>query len=106
MLDTAAADFNAANASPPTTSMKLLGSGASFRHELLALLENIELIEGLSWRETEQLGTFLQAFEAEPGCVVFREGDPGGYLCLLLPITLCLFVMYLTKPIIFRLPPQ
>lgn len=63
--------------------MKLLGSGASFRHELLALLENVELIEGLSWRETEQLGTFLQAFEAEPGCVVFREGDPGGYLCLL-----------------------
>ena len=63
--------------------MKLLGSGASFRAELLGLLENVELLEGLTWREIEQLGTFLQAYEAEPGCIVFREGEPGSYLCLL-----------------------
>lgn len=68
---------------PPTTNMKLLGSGASFRAELLALLENVELLQGLSWHETRQLGAFMQAYEAEPGCIVFREGEPGNYLCLL-----------------------
>lgn len=68
---------------PPADSMRLLGSGVSFRHELLGLLENIDLLQGLSWRETELLGGYLQAYEAEPGCVVFREGEPGAYLCLL-----------------------
>ncbi len=63
--------------------MRLLGSGAAFRHELLALLENVDLLEGLSWRETGQLGAYLQAYEAEPGCVVFHEGEAGTYLCLL-----------------------
>jgi CRP-like cAMP-binding protein len=68
---------------PAAETMRLLGSGASFRHELMGLLENVDLLQGLSWRETEQLGGYMQAYEAEPGCVVFREGEPGAYLCLL-----------------------
>ena len=63
--------------------MTLLGSGASFRNELLSLLENVDLLKGLSWHETEQLGGFLQAYDAAVGCIVFREGEAGNYLCLL-----------------------
>jgi CRP/FNR family cyclic AMP-dependent transcriptional regulator len=64
-------------------SMRLLGSGASFRSDLLAMLENIDLLSDLSWRETEQLAGYMQAYQADPGCVIFREGETGDYLCLL-----------------------
>jgi len=67
--------------SPP--SMRLLGSGAAFRNELLAMLEDVDLLSDLNWREIELLAGYMQAYQADPGCVIFREGDTGNYLCLL-----------------------
>lgn len=64
-------------------AMRLLGSGASFRNELLAMLEDVDLLADLNWREIELLAGYMQAFEADPGCVIFREGESGNYLCLL-----------------------
>ena len=66
---------------PP--AMRLLGSGRAYQPELLALMERVELLTNLSGRELELLSHHLQGFAAEPGCVIFREGDPGHYMCLL-----------------------
>ncbi|MDH4189359.1 MAG: cyclic nucleotide-binding domain-containing protein [Betaproteobacteria bacterium] len=65
------------------TSMHLIGSGAAFRAELLSMLEGIELLTDLAWREIELLAPYLEAYEAAAGCEIFREGDPGHTLCLL-----------------------
>jgi CRP/FNR family transcriptional regulator, cyclic AMP receptor protein len=63
--------------------MCLLGGGATFRAEMLAMMEQVDLLGDLAWREIEVLATYMQAYEAEPGSMVFQEGEPGDYMGLL-----------------------
>lgn len=63
--------------------MRLLGSGKAYQRELLALMEQVELLADFTGREPEMLSQHLQAYSADPGCIIFREGDPGHYMCLL-----------------------
>jgi CRP-like cAMP-binding protein len=63
--------------------MRPMGSGVLFRTELLGMLEEVELLADLNWREIELLAGYMKAYEADPGCVIFHEGDPGDHLCLL-----------------------
>jgi CRP/FNR family cyclic AMP-dependent transcriptional regulator len=72
-------------------SLRPLGSGASFRNESLHMLKDIELLSELNWREVELLAGYTQAFEADPGCVIFREGETGDYLCLLVSGRICIY---------------
>ena len=64
-------------------TMRLLGSGRAYQQELMALMARVELLADLSGREPEMLSHYLQAYAADPGCVIFSEGDPGHYMCLL-----------------------
>ncbi len=63
--------------------MRPLGVGQAFHQELLALMAQVDLLADLAGREPEMLARHLKAFEADPGCVIFREGEPGHYMCLL-----------------------
>lgn len=63
--------------------MRLLGSGRAYQRELLALMSPVELLADLKGREPEMLAPYLHAYAADPGCVIFNEGDPGDYMCLL-----------------------
>lgn len=73
--------MSAALSHPP--NMRLLGSGRAYQQDLLALMARVELLADLNGREPEMLSHHLQAFAADPGCVIFREGEPGRYMCLL-----------------------
>ena len=64
-------------------SLRLLGGGPGFRSEMLSMMEQIDLLSDLAWREIELLAGFLHAYEAEPDAVVFEQGDPGNYMGLL-----------------------
>jgi CRP-like cAMP-binding protein len=64
-------------------TMRLLGSGRAYQQDLLALMARVELLADFSGREPEMLSHYLQAYAADPGCVIFREGEPGHYMCLL-----------------------
>jgi len=66
---------------PP--AMRLLGSGRAYQQELIALMARVDLLADLSGHELEMLSHYLQAFAANTGCVIFSEGDPGHYMCLL-----------------------
>jgi CRP-like cAMP-binding protein len=66
---------------PP--AMRLLGSGKAYQQDLLELMASVELLSDLSGREPEMLSDHLQAYAADPGCVIFREGEPGRFMCLL-----------------------
>lgn len=63
--------------------MRLLGTGGAFQQKLLGMMSGVELLADLDGREQAVLSLHLQAFEADPGCVIFREGEPGNYMCLL-----------------------
>ena len=66
-----------------SSTMRLLGSGRAFRADLLALMEEVELLADLGVHELELLAPHIQAYEADSGCLIFSEGDPGHYMCLL-----------------------
>ena len=66
-----------------TSGMRLLGAGASFRSELIDMMATVEMLSDLDARELATLAAQLQAFEAAPGCVIFREGDAGNYMAWL-----------------------
>lgn len=74
---------NRPDASTRPAEMRLLGSGKTFQAELLALMDRVDLLSELDGRELETLSRHLQAFSADPGCVIFREGEPGHHMCLL-----------------------
>ena len=65
-------------------ALKLLGSGAAFRAELLAMLHDSDFFGDFPAPEIEALTLYVQAFSAAPGTVIFREGDRGGFMCLVI----------------------
>lgn len=66
-----------------TSTMRPMGVGKAYQRELLALMAQVDLLSDLSGHEPEVLSHYLQAFEADKDCVIFREGEPGHYMCLL-----------------------
>ena len=74
---------SASAAAPESPSLRLLGAGRGYLHELLALIARVELLTDFDGREAELLAQYVHAYAAEPGCVIFREGEPGHYMCLL-----------------------
>ena len=70
-------------AAAKSTNLRLLGAGAAFRQKLLGMMAGVDMLADLDRREMELLAQHLEAFEADPGCVIFSEGEPGNFMCLL-----------------------
>lgn len=64
--------------------LKLLGSGAAFQAELLAMLQDSQFFGDFPAPEIETLTHYVQAYSAAPGTVIFRQGDRGGFMCLVI----------------------
>ena len=64
--------------------LKLLGSGPSFQAQLLAMLQGSQFFGDFPAPEIETLTRYVQAYSAAPGTVIFREGDRGGFMCLVI----------------------
>lgn len=64
--------------------MKLLGTGVAFKPELLKMLQSSEFFGDLPPAEIEALTNYVQAYSVDPGAVLFREGDRGGFMCLII----------------------
>ena len=69
--------------SDPNSTMRLLGSGPSFQQQLLAMMAGVDMLANMNGRELEMLAQHLQAFKADPGCVIFNEGEAGNFMCFL-----------------------
>lgn len=69
----------------PTDSLaalELIGSGRAFQDQLCAMLEDSQMFGDLEWPEIQALAGYMQAYRADRGTTLFREGDGGSYLCL------------------------
>lgn len=62
--------------------LELLGAGSGFRDELCTMLSESALFGDLPWADIEVLARYVQAYSAAADVVLFREGDPGSFLCL------------------------
>lgn len=64
--------------------LKLLGSGSEFKAQLLAMLQGSQFFGDFPLLEIETLTRYVQAYSVMPGTVIFREGDRGGFMCLVI----------------------
>ena len=56
---------------------------AAYGHALIDMLDGAALFSGFEWSELEVLARYTSAFEADTGHMLFREGDPGDRLYIL-----------------------
>jgi CRP-like cAMP-binding protein len=65
-------------------ALELLGAGSAFHDEFCGLLEGAHLFNDLEWLEIEALSNYMQAYRADRNVTLFREGESGDYMCLIL----------------------
>lgn len=68
----------------PQDGMRLLGSGKAFREELCNMISGTRMFRDFDWHEIEALSDYMQAYTTSKGLTLFREGDSGNYLCLII----------------------
>lgn len=59
-------------------------SGAASSDRIAALLENAQMFKDLEWPQIQALSNYVQVYRAAPGAVLFREGDRGDFMCVVL----------------------
>lgn len=65
-------------------TLSLLGSGDAYQPQLCAMLKGSQFFSELAQREIEILARYVRAYSAEPQTVIFREGESGAFMCLLI----------------------
>lgn len=63
--------------------LEQIGFGTKFHDELIGMIERIKMFKNFDIKEIEILSGYLQAYQAQHGVVLFREGDRTSHLCLL-----------------------
>jgi len=48
------------------------------------MLEKAQMFKDLEWALIEALSGYVQIYRAHPGAVLFREGDKGDFMCIVL----------------------
>ena len=59
-------------------------SGIAFSERIAGMLENSQMFKGFEWSQIETLSGYISLYRATPGAVLFREGDKGDFMCILL----------------------
>jgi CRP/FNR family cyclic AMP-dependent transcriptional regulator len=63
--------------------MVLLGTGKNFHRELCNMMDGVDLFADFEWAEIEILADYLRPYSIVANDYLFREGDPGDFLCVL-----------------------
>ena len=64
-------------------SFKLMGAGAAFKEQICEMIADSRLFMDLDWNDIEAMANYVQCYEVSAGTIIFKEGDPGSYMCLL-----------------------
>ena len=56
---------------------------AAYGRALIDILDGAALFSGFAWAELEVIGRHMMAFEADCGHLLFRQGEPGDRLYIL-----------------------
>lgn len=59
-------------------------SSSASSNRIAAMLENAQMFKDLEWAQIEALSEYVQIYRAAPGAVLFREGDKGDFMCVVL----------------------
>lgn len=64
-------------------NFELVGAGAAFKDEICDMIAEAQLFADLDWKDIQGLANYVQCYRVAAGMVVFKEGDAGSYMCLL-----------------------
>jgi len=78
------ASANPATPPSPSPNLVLIGEGSAFQEKLCAMVEVAQMFQDFSHHEVQTLCGYARAYEVEQGNAVFREGDKGTFMCILL----------------------
>ena len=67
-----------------TSPLKPLAGGAADNERICAMLRGSQFFGDFPEPEIALLAKYAQAYTAESGTFIFREGDRGGFMCLLI----------------------
>ena len=61
----------------------LIGEGESFKDELCRMIESARMFADFSRQEVQVIASYAHAYEVAPGATIFREGEKGQFMCLI-----------------------
>jgi CRP-like cAMP-binding protein len=61
-----------------------IGEGESFKDELCSMIECAQIFNELPRADIEVLAGYARAYEVEKGAAIFREGEKGTFLCIVI----------------------
>lgn len=62
----------------------LIGAGKDFKEVLCSMIETTQMFGDFEWRDIQDLSHYMEAYKAPMGATLFREGDQGSYMCLII----------------------
>lgn len=68
----------------PSDDLELLGSGVASSDRIATLLENALMFRDFEWNQIQTLSNYIQLYRAHPNTVLFREGEKGDFMCVVL----------------------
>lgn len=69
---------------PSLASLEILGSGIASSDRISALLESAQMFRDFEWAQISALSSYIQLYRAKPGSILFREGEKGDFMCVVL----------------------
>jgi CRP-like cAMP-binding protein len=66
------------------SSLELLGSGIASSSTIAAALERAQMFRDFDWAQIQSLSAYVQIYRAAPGIELFREGEQGDFMCVVL----------------------
>jgi CRP-like cAMP-binding protein len=60
-----------------------LARSAASRKEVCDMIAATQLFADAAWNDIENFSGYVQCYETPAGTVIFKEGDAGSYMCLL-----------------------
>lgn len=59
-------------------------SGSASSERIASMLENAQMFKDLEWAQVKALAEYVQIYRAMPRATLFREGDRGDFMCVVL----------------------
>jgi CRP/FNR family cyclic AMP-dependent transcriptional regulator len=61
-----------------------LGAKTVSAGQVASMLDGVQMFRDFEWAQIEALSAYLQLYRAAPGMELFREGDHGDFMCVVL----------------------
>ncbi len=64
--------------------LELIGDGTQFHEDLCTLIESTPMFSSLTRPEVQTMAQYMRAYTAKSGATIFKEGDKGVFMCVVL----------------------